>query len=192
MSAYRTSITDPIRIAELPVDSGILGLTFCPGKQGRSVFGAPWKRDLKTDIQAIRDWGAAEVITLIEDHEFEMLSVPDLGDAVQDAGMRWRHLPIPDLDVPDAGFDAVWSEASREVADALSRGEKLLVHCRGGRGRTGLLAALILIDQGYGAEDALRLVRAVRSSAVETRAQENWLFGRATKARSALDQRHAQ
>lgn len=49
----RTSETHPLRVG-----NGLLGLTFCPGKRGDSVYGAPWARDLDTDLSAIRGWGA--------------------------------------------------------------------------------------------------------------------------------------
>jgi hypothetical protein len=37
-----TSLTDPLRIAEVPAGTGTIGITFCPGGQGDSVFGRPW------------------------------------------------------------------------------------------------------------------------------------------------------
>jgi hypothetical protein len=33
------------------------------------------------DLAAIRDWGATTLVTLIEDHEFDLLKVPALGRA---------------------------------------------------------------------------------------------------------------
>jgi len=54
----RTSLTHPIRVDALPVAGGLLGLTFCPGKHGDSLTGAPWARDLDMDLRALRDWGA--------------------------------------------------------------------------------------------------------------------------------------
>lgn len=54
----RTSASHPIRIDPLPVGNGVLGLTFCPGKKARSLYGAPSDRDLDTDLAAVRDWGA--------------------------------------------------------------------------------------------------------------------------------------
>ena len=67
----RTSVTDPLQIATIPVgESGArIGITFCPGKKGASVFGAPWDRDLAADITIIEHWGAYAVLTLIEPHE---------------------------------------------------------------------------------------------------------------------------
>ena len=78
----RTSQTHPIRVDAVPVRNGLLGLTFCPGKHGDSLNGAPWARDLDTDLRALRDWGAGLILTLIEPHEFRLLRVPDLGARV--------------------------------------------------------------------------------------------------------------
>ena len=89
----RTSESDPLRIAALPVGGGLVGVTLCPGKRGDSVFGAGWARDLATDIAMIREWGASAVVTLIEEHEFEMLGVQALPEAVRAAGIEWHHLP---------------------------------------------------------------------------------------------------
>jgi len=54
--APRTSLTDPLRIAELPVAAagGMVGVTFCPGKRGDSVFGRPWARDLDADLDVVQ------------------------------------------------------------------------------------------------------------------------------------------
>lgn len=52
----RTSLTDPLQIASTTVGQNVgkVGVTLCPGKKGRSVFGAPWDRDLTADVEAIR------------------------------------------------------------------------------------------------------------------------------------------
>lgn len=69
----RTSITHPLLIDELRLREGTLGLTFCPGKKGESVYGAAWNRDLDLDLVSIREWGASVVVTLMENHELESL-----------------------------------------------------------------------------------------------------------------------
>lgn len=109
----RTSQTHPIRVDAVPVRNGLLGLTFCPGKHGDSLNGAPWARDLDTDLHALRDWGASLILTLIEPHEFGLLRVPDLGARVAAQGMSWAHLPIRDVDVPAAPFRSGWPGPAR-------------------------------------------------------------------------------
>lgn len=175
----RTSITHPLRIDTLPVGNGSLGVTFCPGKKGDSVYGAPWARDLDHDIDAIKAWGATAVVTLIEDHEFEMLSVEPLGEVVKTHDIEWYHFPIPDLDVPTPEAMGRWRVLSPRLHQIVERGGRVVVHCRGGLGRAGTIAALILIERGRSVPDAIREVRSVRPGTVETDAQEGWLESQA-------------
>ena len=82
----RTSTTDPIQIPTLPAASGRIGISFCPGKQGPALAGFTWKRDLATDLDAVRGWGAAAVVSLIEKHEMGLLGVADLARIIH---QRW-------------------------------------------------------------------------------------------------------
>ena len=154
---------------------GIVGVTLCPGKHGDSVFGDGWERDLATDVAAIRDWDASAVVTLIEDHEFEMLGVESLPDAIRGAGFEWHHLPVKDVSPPDQVFETRWVYAGARLRERLRRGERVLVHCRGGLGRAGSVAARLLVEFGAEPGEAIRQVRAVRPGAIETREQERWV-----------------
>jgi protein-tyrosine phosphatase len=171
----RTSETDPLRIAEIPVGFGTVGVTLCPGKSGGSLFGKGWARDLQTDIAAIAAWGATVVVTLIEDQEFAALEVEGLPEAVRGAGMVWHHLPITDVSVPDERFERQWPHLWPTFRARLDEGEKLLVHCRGGLGRAGTVAALMLVEAGESPATAISRVRAARPGAIETLDQESWL-----------------
>lgn len=172
----RTSITDPIQIPTLSCGSGRIGISFCPGKQGRSLAGFDWKRDLATDLNAVRDWGAAAVVSLIETHEMEMLGISNLGSAVAELGMKWFHLPIPDVTAPGADFEQGWRSAGPHVRGLLAIGQSVFIHCKGGLGRAGTVAARLLIELGEaGPKDAIARVREVRRGAIETVSQEDHL-----------------
>lgn len=173
----RTSLTDPLHIAELPVEAGlgVIGVTFCPGKRGDSVFGRPWARDLEADLDVVQRWGAGAVLTLIEYHEMVMLGVPELGKCIASRGLDWHHLPIVDMTAPGGAFEQAWPKAGRAACDVLKQGGKVLVHCRGGLGRAGTVAACLLVEFGVTPRDAMRQVRAVRSGAIETTEQERYL-----------------
>jgi ADP-ribosyl-[dinitrogen reductase] hydrolase len=182
-AAARTSISHPLQIAEILTPpsfavgsmAGTIGVTFCPGKCGPSVWGSEWARDLAMDLDVIRDWGATDVVTLIEDHEFGLLQVRQLGEQIRGRGMKWHHLPIQDLSAPDARFEKRWDKVRTDLGFRLVRGGKVLVHCRGGLGRAGTVAAKMLIEQGYTPTEAIRMVRAVRPGAIETKEQVQYL-----------------
>jgi ADP-ribosyl-[dinitrogen reductase] hydrolase len=117
------------------------------------------------------------VVTLIERFEFDRLGVPDLPERVASHDMGWKHLPIRDVDVPAARFDAVWPQIRRDMMNRLDAGGRIVLHCRGGLGRTGLVAALLLIEQGADPETAIREVRRARPGTIETSAQEAYVRG---------------
>lgn len=171
----RTSQNSPLEIASIWVGpaQGRLGLTICPGKKDRS---RQWDRDLREDLRVIHDWGATTVVTLIEDHEFRLLGIEDLGEEVNRQGMDWMHLPICDVDIPDERFEIAWEIAGPTLHRRVDNGEGILIHCRGGLGRTGVVAGLILVERGFDPRDAINQVRAVRPHAIETRAQERYVL----------------
>ena len=175
----KTSLTHPLQIAEVAAGAGHgrIGITLCPGKSGQSLRGGYWRRDLDIDLDAIRDWGAATIVTLIEDHEFEFLGVSQLGDGVRDRSMQWLHLPIRDVSIPGAAFEARWAVYGETLRSQLRHGHDVLVHCRGGLGRAGTIAARLLVELGHEPCAAIELVRKARPGAIETSEQETYVRG---------------
>lgn len=174
----RTSEAYPLLIAELECGQppGRVGVTFCPGKKGDSVFGKPWHRDLCLDLDVIHKWGAGTILTLIEADELKMLGVSDLGERVRERGMSWMHLPIKDLHAPGRDFETVWPELAKSLSKQLAEGGRVLVHCRGGLGRAGTVAACLLIEMGVAPAEAVRRVRRARPGAIETAVQERYVL----------------
>jgi protein-tyrosine phosphatase len=52
----------------------------------------------------------------------------------------------------------------------------VLVHCRGGLGRAGTIAARLLVELGMDPAKAIENVRAVRAGAIETSDQERFVL----------------
>ena len=173
----RTSQTDPLEIASLPVGEGAIGVTFCPGKKGPSSYGTRWDRDLGMDLETIKSWRAAVMVTLIEDHEFRLLGVEDMSKAVPAAGLEWFWWPIRDVDVPDERFESAWAKEGAALCERIVVGERVVVHCRGGLGRAGMVAARMLVECGVSPVEAIKRVRAERPGAIETAEQEGWVRG---------------
>jgi len=140
-----------------------------------------WDRDLSLDLDAVRDWGAAAVVTLVEPKELVVLRVERLGEEVLRRRMWWFHLPIIDVSTPDEGFERQWEVAGNELRMLLRSGRDVLVHCRGGLGRAGTIAARLLIELGMEPATAIRQVRAVRPGAIETLEQEKYILGIRTR-----------
>lgn len=151
-------------IYALPVAEGILAIAPMPGGGG-SYAG---------DLAHLRDWKPALVISMATGNELHAHGAEALGSDLQDAGTRWIHLPIPDFSVPTREQDEDWHTASKVALGALQGGGRVLIHCRGGCGRSGMAALRVMVEAGEDAGAALTRLRAVRPCAVETDAQLKW------------------
>ncbi|MDE0127019.1 MAG: ADP-ribosylglycohydrolase family protein [Bryobacterales bacterium] len=175
MSTGRTSTSHPLRIGSVRLGDGLgrIGITLCPGKKDPRGMTGPWDRDLDLDLDVVQRWGATAVISLITDPEFDRLRVRGLSKAVQDRHMEWWHLPIRDVSPPGSEFEDGWKAAGEAIRDRLRMGFDVLVHCKGGLGRAGTVAARLLVELGEDSHDAIRKVRVARSGAIETWDQEH-------------------
>ncbi|MCO7226739.1 cyclin-dependent kinase inhibitor 3 family protein [Pleionea sp. CnH1-48] len=173
----KTSVTHPLRIDYVEVTSGgRIGLTFCPGKQGYGLYGGEWQRDLQLDLESVQQWGALHLISLMEVHEFELLGVSQFAEAVKASNLKWHHLPIKDMDIPGDAFEHLWQQVKDDLHQTLAEQGAVVIHCRGGLGRTGMLAARMLIESGVSPEKAILKVRQARPGSIETYAQEEYVL----------------
>lgn len=175
--AVRTSASDPIQVAWLPVDlgsrGGRLGLTFAPGKHAPSTLGRPWARSLATDLHRLREGHGVDVlVSLVEDDELSWLRIPGLVAEAEAHGIAVLRHPVEDGGVPDPEAACCTVRAAVSLARS---GQAVVFHCRGGLGRAGTFAALALRALGLTPEAAMVQVRAVRPGAIENRRQEDFV-----------------
>ena len=84
--------------------------------------------------------------------------------------VKFIHLDTPDFGIPLFSHMYLTIE---KIIDTTRDGGRVFIHCVGGRGRSGTIAAAYLMRRyGYTARDAIRQVRELRSGAIETRLQE--------------------
>ena len=179
----KTSLDHPLRLdaVVVPGASGRLLLTICPGKKTSvsELTVGGWDRDLGMDVEAISRSGALAVLTLLETEEMASLAVPHLSEVVQEAGLEWLHFPIRDKHAPDADSEEAWASLSTVLHQHLDSGHDVVVHCNGGVGRTGTIAALLLMERGVSIDEAIAAVRAARGPvAVENEEQDGFLRDR--------------
>lgn len=150
-------------LSRLRTAPGRLGLTLLPGRRDR-------KRSLDHDIETLKGQGVTHVACLATFDELADYGVPHLLETYHQHGLIVSHVPVLDQGmIPDAELYQLldW------IQEALAQKGNVLIHCVGGLGRSGTVAACYLRRKGLPPDYALAEVRAIRPRAVETAAQED-------------------
>lgn len=146
--------------------AGKFGLTICPGRRDRG-------RDLAEDLQVLVQQRVARLLCLLTDDELGWAGVENIASVAGALGIVFKQYPIRDQGVPgsdDAKALVEW------CLDACNAGDAVVVHCMGGLGRSGLIAACVLVATGAPADEAIDAVRRARGKrAIENREQERFV-----------------
>ncbi len=156
-----------LTIASLPVGGGLLALCPMPGRGGT----------YEADLRAVLAFGPALVLSMTTRAEMAAKGAAGLGEGLAGHGIAWRHLPVADFGVPGGDVAALWPGVAAEARAVLAGGGRVLVHCMGGCGRSGMALLRLMVGAGEDPQAALQRLRSVRPCAVETEAQFAWAAG---------------
>ena len=151
------------QIFDLELSAGRVGICQMPGRN-----------DLASDLKAIHHWQADMVLTMTTQRELEVVGAGDIGARLGKVDIEWRHLPIKDFGAPDDDISKAWKTVAFDAHKIVMNGGRVLAHCWGGCGRSGMALLRLMIEAGEDPERALKRLRAIRPCAVETEAQRDW------------------
>jgi ADP-ribosyl-[dinitrogen reductase] hydrolase len=163
-------LIDSIKIPGL---EGMIGITSCPGMREEYIFDL-YSESLIDDLQALRAWGASVVVTLLEESELHTLGVRDLGRNVVALNMIWLHLPVHNMGLPDERFDEKWRVIAPCLCNLLQEGKRIVIHCKEGLGRAGLVSVRLLIELGLPVDEAIKIVRKARPGSLHLYSHEQY------------------
>ncbi len=156
----------------LSLGDGELLLTPCPGTK---------EADVLTSLKQLKAAGANALVTLMTDHEMAEHNVENIADHAAKIGLKWMHLPIEDEDVPNGEFEQQWQACHADLHSSLDAGAGVAIHCKGGSGRTGLIAARLMLEKGLELEQVIPSIQALRPRAFHFPAQREYIAAVAGK-----------
>ena len=154
--------------------SGKIFLTCFPGREGTNIT---YKENIFiTDLHNFFNLGCNTILSLVEDSEFEKLcDKKNFVRSIYAKNLKWIHMPIVDLKAPDRQFKEKWETTKVLLKNDLMKGKNIVIHCMGGKGRSGTIAAILLIEFGEDNKKAVEIVREKRKGAIETKTQEDFI-----------------
>ncbi len=146
-----------------------------PGRLGilARPRGGDWLEDETSEWARL---GIDVVVSLLTPDEVEEFNLADEAGLCRSNGMEFVALPVPDRGVPPS-WEAVLKLVS-QLDVQLSSGKTVGIHCRQGIGRSGVLAACLLVSSGMSPESAFERLSESRGRPIpETSEQQAWVEG---------------
>ena len=127
--------------------------------------------------EEVRSWarsGLNVLVSLLEPEEEAEFGLAREAELCRSSSIEFHSFPIPDRGVPasrDGTLDLV-----RKLERHLTAGHSVGIHCRQGIGRSGLIAACLLVSAGELPHKAFAGISRVRGCPVpETAEQREWV-----------------
>src|SRR5581483_9958615 len=130
--SYRLRIDWLARGGEPLLSPGMVGLSSCPGRPDSGL-------QLGPDLEVMREQQVGTVVSLVSDEEMRIYGVSGLGEALGAAGIR--HVRFPMVDGHPPGDLGAAQALCRDLLRLSEEGHHVLIHCIGGWGRSGTIAA---------------------------------------------------
>ena len=127
-------------------------------------------------ISSATTLGVTHILCLTPDEEIQKKS-PDYHQALRVGKHYFKmyHFPIKDYGIPSAYDIPGLINILGKIQRLLKAEQVVLIHCAGGIGRTGMIAALLLVYLGHTVEKAILIIKNAGSSA-ETDEQKSFIY----------------
>ena len=162
-----------ISISWIPIGKkNLLGVSQFPGKNLQNIFDLS---SFSNDLQIIKKQKVKIVVSLLPDKEKNKLGLDDFIWSKEE--VEYIQFPIGDFSVPPKKKFNELKKLISFIKENLVLSKHVLIHCNGGKGRSGMIAALVL--KAMKEKDPIKKVGENVVGAIETEEQEtfveNWI-----------------
>jgi len=128
---------------------------------------------IEDEFVGLKHLGVSKVVSLLESQEQIEVGLGAEQKLCEQNGIEYESFPIPDRGLPNTRLA---NNFVSKLAKEISEGKHVVIHCRAGIGRTGIIAGGVLVKTGIAPKEALALISESRGVQVpDTEEQEAWL-----------------
>lgn len=128
----------------------------CPGTQETS---------LKETVAQLKEQGVTAILSMMTHQEMKDLGADSLSSECQKNNISWFDMETDDHKVPGADALLKWEKDKDNLISTITQGGTVAIHCKGGTGRTGVGAAMLLLELGWDADNAIADIQTLKPKA---------------------------
>jgi protein-tyrosine phosphatase len=137
---------------------------------------------LENEIINLKKQGVACLVSLLEQQEVTELGLRNEAVLCQQHSIAFINFPIADRAIPKD--DKKVTALLHQLTNNINEGQSVVVHCRMGIGRSSIIAACLLLQEGCKTDELIQRISSVRGLKVpDTEEQVRWLKNRASRYR---------
>ena len=131
---------------------------------------------LEDEIRRFELNGVNAIVSLLESQEIAELGLKNEETLCQRYGIKFINYPIPDRGLPKD--QQTVNQLTDGLRNRIDQGQRIVIHCRMGIGRSSMIAAAVLIKDKMKANEIFDKISQIRELRVpDTEDQIDWLRG---------------
>ena len=129
---------------------------------------------IEEEFMGIANEGINSIVSLLELHESYELGLQNEKQLAEKNGMEFISYPLKDRGLPNSVNE--FKKFTKELYYQIASGKNTVIHCRAGIGRTGVVAAGVLLHCGFEPDEAFNHISEKRGVQVpDTEEQIDWI-----------------
>lgn len=142
---------------------------------------------LARDLRVLVQQGCNVLVTVLDTQELATMGISDLFTQLPKYGIESIHFPIQKW-LPRVPLKDFFVNTSK-IVDKIRENQVVVIHSDSGKGRSGLLAAAVLVEIGYSEQEAMRMINGINPHILKNPAYQVYLSTFSVKVQAKREEK---